>query len=126
MSVNKVIPTEITLHKQKRVLEICFDDGAHFELPCEYLRVHSPSAEVRGHGVGQETLQTGKEQVNINEIQPVGRYAVKLCFDDGHDSGIYSWETLYDLGSHYDDYWQSYLNKLQQAGFGRHEAEQQI
>lgn len=120
--MNKVIPAEITLHKQKRTLEIRFDDDAHFELPCEYLRVHSPSAEVRGHGVGQETLQTGKEQVNINEITPVGRYAVKLCFDDGHDSGIYSWETLYDLGSHYDNYWQAYLNKLQQAGHERHQA----
>ena len=123
--MSKINPTEITLHQKRRVLNISFEDGARFELPCEYLRVHSPSAEVRGHGVGQETLQTGKEQVNIDEIKPVGRYAVKLCFDDGHDSGIYSWETLYDLGSHYENYWQDYLNKLQQAGYARQETNEQ-
>ena len=91
------IPTEIKLHKQSRVLEVAFDDGKRFELPCEYLRVYSPSAEVRGHGPGQETLQVGKKDVEITAIEPVGQYAVVLVFSDGHDSGIYSWDYLYDL-----------------------------
>ncbi len=80
------------------MLEVSFDDGAHFELPCEYLRVYSPSAEVKGHGAGQEVLQVGKEDVNIASIEPVGQYAVRLCFDDGHDTGLYSWKLLYALG----------------------------
>ena len=91
-------PTDIKLHQRSRILEVSFEDGAHFELPCEYLRVYSPSAEVRGHGPGQEVLQTGKEGVNIEAIEPVGSYAVVFRFDDGHDTGIYSWDTLYDLG----------------------------
>ena len=90
-------PAEIRLHQKSRVLEIHFDDGAHFDLPCEYLRVYSPSAEVRGHSPGQEVLQTGKEDVNIVAVEPVGRYAVKLVFDDGHQSGIYSWDFLREL-----------------------------
>ena len=87
-------PTEITLHQQSRVLEVAFDDGRRFELPCEYLRVYSPSAEVRGHGPGQEVLQVGKRDVGIQAVEPVGVYALKLAFTDGHDTGIYSWEYL--------------------------------
>jgi DUF971 family protein len=112
-------PTELNLHQKSRVLEIGFDDGAQFRLPCEYLRVYSPSAEVRGHGPGQEVLQIGKEQVNITDIEPVGNYAVRLRFDDGHDSGLYSWDTLYDLGRHYDEYWNDYLKRLEAAGIKR-------
>ena len=112
-------PTEITLHQQSRVLEITFDDGSRFELPCEYLRVYSPSAEVRGHGPGQEVLQAGKKEVNIREIEPVGVYAVKLAFTDGHDTGIYSWEYLYDLGVKRESNWKAYLARLAQAGKGR-------
>lgn len=97
-------PTSIVLHKQSRSLEVSFDDGQSFNLPCEFLRVYSPSAEVRGHGPGQEVLQTGKELVNIDQVEAVGAYAVRLVFDDGHDTGIYSWETLYELGSRQDDY----------------------
>ncbi len=109
-------PTEIKLHQQSRVLEIHFNDGFECNLPCEYLRVFSPSAEVRGHGPGQETLQVGKEDVNINEIIPTGNYAVKLVFDDNHDSGIYSWEYLHDLGKNYEANWQGYLERLIAAG----------
>ncbi len=112
-------PTDIKLHQKSRYLEVAFDDGRHFDMPCEYLRVFSPSAEVRGHGPGQETLQTGKENVNIVAIEPVGAYAVVLKFDDGHDTGIYSWETLYELGVNQDDYWKAYLERLQQAGYER-------
>jgi DUF971 family protein len=107
------------LHKQSRVLEISFDDGAHFNLPCEYLRVYSPSAEVRGHGPGQEVLQLGKEKVNINRIDQVGNYAVCLAFDDNHSTGIYSWELLYQLGADYRKFWQTYLDRLQAAGYQR-------
>lgn len=96
-----------------------FDTGESFQLSCEYLRVYSPSAEVRGHGPGQEVLQTGKEQVNIDAIEPVGQYAVKLVFDDGHQSGIYSWNVLYHLGRHYDTLWQEYLARLEKAGYAR-------
>ncbi|MBP7712730.1 MAG: DUF971 domain-containing protein [Gammaproteobacteria bacterium] len=116
-------PTEISLHRKSRVLEVAFDDGSHFHLPCEYLRVCSPSAEVRGHGPGQETLQVGKESVNIVEVEPVGNYAVCLRFDDGHDTGIYSWETLYDLGRNYEPYWEAYLHALKDAGHQRKAAE---
>jgi DUF971 family protein len=119
MTNTNPIPTEIKLLQKKHVLEVTFDDGKHFALPCEYLRVYSPSAEVRGHGVGQETLQTGKENVNIIGIDPVGQYAVKLIFDDGHSTGLYSWETLYDLGVRYEKYWQEYLDKLAAAGKAR-------
>ena len=112
-------PTNIVLHKQSRALEVSFDNGEQFHLPCEFLRVYSPSAEVRGHGPGQEVLQTGKELVNINEVEGVGAYAVRLHFDDGHDTGIYSWETLYELGSKQDEYWRLYLGALEKAGFQR-------
>ena len=109
-------PTDIKLHQISKVLELSFDDGQIFELPCEYLRVFSPSAEVRGHGPGQEVLQYGKEDVNIKAIEPVGNYAVKLVFDDGHDSGLYSWECLHELGVNYTHNWQVYLQRLQDAG----------
>ena len=112
-------PTKILLHKASRVLEIDFDDGSHFDLSCEYLRVFSPSAEVRGHGPGQEVLQHGKENVGIDQVEPQGAYAVRLHFDDGHHTGIYSWETLYELGSNFDTYWQDYLSRLSQAGLSR-------
>ncbi|MFO7593753.1 MAG: DUF971 domain-containing protein [Pseudomonadota bacterium] len=117
--MNKHIPTEITLHKNKRTLEIAFDDGQRFELPCEYLRVYSPSAEVQGHGPGQEVLQVGKEDVNIERIEQVGTYAIQPSFDDGHESGIYSWDTLYDLGVNYEKNWQNYLERLKEAGHER-------
>ena len=116
---NKHIPTEITLHKLQRSLEIAFDDGARFDLPCEYLRVNSPSAEVQGHGPGQEVLQIGKEDVNIEKIEQVGTYAIQPSFDDGHESGIYAWDTLYNLGVNYEEYWQDYLNRLEAAGHQR-------
>ena len=112
-------PTEITLHKQSRVLDIAFDDGSRFELPCEYLRVYSPSAEVRGHGPGQEVLQTGKKEVGIEAIEPVGVYALKLVFSDGHDTGIYSWEYLHELGAKRESNWRTYLACLAQAGKSR-------
>lgn len=113
------IPTRITLLQKRRVLEVVFDDGAYFELPCEYLRVYSPSAEVRGHGGSGAVLQVGKEKVNITGVRPVGRYAVKLVFDDGHDSGLYSWSYLYELGTKYQDYWSDYLSRLSAAGHAR-------
>lgn len=112
-------PTEITLHKQSRVLDVAFDDGARFALPCEYLRVFSPSAEVRGHGPGQEVLQVGKKEVGIEAIEPVGVYAVKLVFSDGHDTGIYSWEYLHELGVKRESNWNTYLARLAQAGKSR-------
>jgi DUF971 family protein len=112
-------PVEINLHQASRVLDISFDDGRSFSMPCEYLRVFSPSAEVRGHGPGQEVLQVGKRDVNISAIEPVGMYAVKFVFTDGHDTGIYSWEYLYDLGIRYDANWQSYLTRLERAGKSR-------
>ena len=112
-------PVEIHLHQQSKVLDVSFDDGARFTMSCEYLRVFSPSAEVRGHGPGQEVLQVGKRDVNISAIEPVGVYAVKLVFTDGHDTGIYSWEYLYDLGARHDNNWKSYLARLQQAGASR-------
>jgi DUF971 family protein len=119
MSESTIKPTDIKLHQKSRVLEITFEDGNRFELPCEYLRCFSPSAEVRGHGPGQETLQVGKEKVNIKSIEPVGNYAVLLRFDDGHQTGIFSWQTLYDLGSNKEKYWQDYLEKLTAAGHKR-------
>ena len=114
MAAKQPIPTQITLHQQSRSLEVAFDDGRSFELPCEYLRVFSPSAEVRGHGPGQEVLQTGKREVNISAIDAVGAYAVKFVFTDGHDTGIYSWDYLYDLGAKKDSNWKSYLARLEQ------------
>jgi len=113
------IPTEITLHKKSRMLELKFEDGSHFQLPAEYLRVWSPSAEVRGHGPGQETLQTGKRNVEITGLDAVGNYAVKPTFSDGHDSGIYSWDVLYHLGSNHDALWADYLGRLEKAGASR-------
>lgn len=112
-------PTDIQLHRHTRRIEIHFDDGARFELPAEYLRVYSPSAEVRGHGPGEAVLVTGKESVGINNVEPVGQYAVRLVFDDGHSSGLYSWDLLYDLGVNYQSYWQQYLQALEQAGHRR-------
>jgi DUF971 family protein len=112
-------PLELNLHQQSRLLDISFDDGSRFTLPCEYLRVFSPSAEVRGHGPGQEVLQVGKRDVNIGAIEPVGMYAVKFVFTDGHDTGIYSWEYLHDLGVKQDTNWKSYLARLAQAGKSR-------
>jgi len=109
-------PTEIKLHQKSRVLELAFDDGFTCNLPCEYLRVHSPSAEVQGHGPGQEKLQVGKESVGIDQLTPAGNYALKIHFDDGHDTGIFTWEYLYGLGKHYDENWQRYLDRLSAAG----------
>ncbi len=114
-------PTEISLHKKSRILEIAFEDGERFNLPAEYLRVNSPSAEVQGHGPGQGVLQLGKEDVNIDNLVSVGNYAIQLFFDDNHNTGIYSWDTLYDLGKHQDQYWQEYLDKLAKAGHKRRE-----
>jgi DUF971 family protein len=112
-------PTDIKLHQQSRVMEIAFDDGVRFELPYEYLRVYSPSAEVRGHGPGQEVLQVGKKNVGISEIEAVGRYAVRPTFTDGHNSGIYSWDYLRSLGEEQDRLWQQYLDRLGAAGQSR-------
>ncbi len=119
MPENKPQPVSIKLHKQSRYLELDYEDGSHFELPCEYLRVFSPSADVKGHGPGQEVLQTGKEQVNINNVEPVGNYAVKLVFDDGHNTGLYTWTYLYELGSDQEANWAEYLDRLKQAGHER-------
>ena len=105
-------PTEIKLHQKSRELEISFDNARSFRFSCEYLRVFSPSAEVRGHGPGQETLQTGKRDVTIERIEPVGTYAIRPVFSDGHDSGLYSWDLIYNLGKHHDELWQEYLKKV--------------
>lgn len=112
-------PVEIKLHQKSHVLELHFDDGFECNLTCEYLRVHSPSAEVQGHGPGQEVLQFGKEDVNIEQLTPQGNYALKLHFDDGHDTGLYTWETLYALGKNYEENWKDYLERLAAAGKSR-------
>ena len=112
-------PTEIKLHQTSRILEIAYADGRTFSLPCEFLRVYSPSAEVRGHGPGQEVLQAGKKEVAITRIEPVGTYAVQLCFSDGHDTGIYSWDLLYDYGLRQEQMWEHYLQRLADAGASR-------
>jgi DUF971 family protein len=112
-------PTDIVLHTASRVLEITFDDGAHFRLPFEFLRVYSPSADVRGHGPGQETLQEGKRDVSIDTLEPVGHYAIKPTFSDGHDSGIYAWDYLYELGVQQEQLWGQYLQRLEAAGASR-------
>ena len=117
--IEEKIPTGITLHQKSRVLEIAFSDGRTFKLPYEFLRVYSPSAEVRGHGPGQEVLQTGKRSVEIRSIEPVGSYAIQPAFSDGHSTGIYSWEYLYELGETQDELWQQYLQKLKAAGASR-------
>jgi DUF971 family protein len=115
-------PTEIRLQKKSRQIVIAFDDGNRFELSFEFLRVNSPSAEVKGHGPGQEVLQTGKEHVQVTAIEPVGHYAVRLVFDDGHDTGLYTWKYLYDLGAERDSKWQAYLDRLKAAGYARRPA----
>ncbi|NKB62487.1 MAG: DUF971 domain-containing protein [Gammaproteobacteria bacterium] len=117
--MSKHTPTEINLNRRMRVLTVSFDDGSSFDMTCEYLRVHSPSAEVQGHGPGQEVLQVGKESVNIDTIEPVGNYAIKPGFDDGHNSGIFSWDTLYALGVNQKENWDQYLSRLKDAGHVR-------
>ena len=112
-------PTALTLHQASRALEISFDDGANFRLPFEFLRVYSPSADVQGHGPGQEVLQTGKREVGITAIDAVGHYAVQPSFSDGHNTGIFSWDYLYRLGSEMDQRWQRYLQRLEEAGANR-------
>jgi DUF971 family protein len=112
-------PTEIKLHQKSRLLEVAFGDGKAFRLPCEFLRVYSPSAEVRGHGPGQEVLQTGKRDVEITKVEPVGHYAIQLTFSDGHDTGIYSWDLLYDYGLNQEEMWQHYLARMKEAGASR-------
>jgi len=112
-------PTNINLHQKSRVLEVEYEDGSVHKLPCEYLRVYSPSAEVTGHGPGQEILQLNKEEVNIEAIEPQGNYALKFVFDDKHDTGIYTWEYLYELGDSYEEKWQDYLERLKAAGHER-------
>jgi len=111
------IPTALTLHKTSRALEISFDDLGSVSLSCEFLRVYSPSAEVRGHGQGQEVLQTGMRTIEISAIEPVGNYAIRPVFSDGHDSGIYSWDFLHSLCSEHEQLWQTYLKRLEAAGF---------
>src|SRR5260221_9585283 len=113
------VPTEIKLHQKSRVMEIAFDDGKTFRLPYEFLRVYSPSAEVRGHGPGQEVLQIGKQAVEISKIEAVGSYAVQPQFSDGHGTGIYSWDYLYELGENHNKLWNKYLEKLKAAGASR-------
>jgi len=112
-------PTEITYSREQRTLSVAFDTGEEFRMSAEYLRVYSPSAEVRGHGPGQEVLQTGKEDAAIDSIEPVGNYAVRLCFADGHSSGLYSFAELYRLGRHRDELWRAYLETLEAAGVQR-------
>jgi len=112
-------PESLTLHGQTKVLEIGFSDGAQFRIPFELMRVYSPSAEVQGHGPGQEVLQTGKREVGIAEIEPVGNYAVKPTFTDGHESGLFTWEYLYFLGDQQDALWKQYEDRLQAAGMSR-------
>ena len=119
MDSNTSHPREIKLHQKSRVLEISFADGKTFRLPCEFLRVYSPSAEVRGNGPGQEVLQTGKKDVDITNIEPVGRYAIQPTFSDGHSTGIYSWDLLYNDGLHQDEMWREYLGRLEAAGASR-------
>jgi DUF971 family protein len=114
-----VAPTEIKLHQRSRVLEIAFADGKSFRLSCEFLRVYSPSAEVRGHGPGQEVLQTGKRDVEIKHVEPVGQYAVQLHFSDGHATGIYSWDLLYDYGVNQEEMLRRYLKRVEEAGASR-------
>ncbi|MDH4072924.1 MAG: DUF971 domain-containing protein [Gammaproteobacteria bacterium] len=112
-------PTDIKIRTKSRILEISFNDGSHFELPFEYLRVMSPSAEVRGHGPGQEVLQKGKEDISVRGVEPMGHYALRILFDDGHDTGLYTWNYLYELGADYDRRWRDYLDRLSAAGYAR-------
>ena len=112
-------PNEIKLHQKSRLMEISFADGEVFKFPYEFLRVHSPSAEVRGHSPGQEILQTGKQDVMINHIEPVGSYAIQLDFSDGHNTGLYSWDLLYNYGINQDKMWLHYLDRMDEAGASR-------
>lgn len=114
-------PTNINLHQKSRILEIEYEDGVVYRLPCEYLRVYSPSAEVTGHGPGQEVLQLNKEEVTIDAIEAQGNYALKLIFDDKHDTGLYTWDYLAELGQNYEEKWQDYLDRLKAAGHERRE-----
>jgi len=119
MATDTPRPTEIKLHQKSRILEISFADGKTFQLPCEFLRVYSPSAEVRGHGPGQEVLQVGKKEIEITNIEPVGTYAIQPTFSDGHSTGIYSWDVLYDFGLRQQEMWRHYLERLEEAGASR-------
>ena len=119
LSPDTPIPTEITLHQQTRRIELAFDNGERYELTHEFLRVFTPSAEARGHGPGQEVLQVGKRDVEIVGIEPVGNYAIKPAFSDGHDSGLYSWDMLYNLGKHHDQLWAEYLEQIEKQGLSR-------
>jgi len=114
-----ITPTAIRLRKKSRLLSVQFGDDVEYRLPFEYLRVYSPSAEVQGHGPGQEVLQTGKENVLVTAIEPIGHYAVRLIFDDGHDSGLYTWQYLFELGRNATSNWQAYLDRLAAAGYAR-------
>jgi DUF971 family protein len=119
--MNECQAIEIKLRRRSRVIEVSFSDGQRFELPFEYLRVHSPSAEVRGHGAGEGVLVVGKQQVQVSAIEPVGQYAVRLIFDDGHDSGLYTWKYLHELGVQQSSNWHTYLARIAQAGHARSE-----
>ena len=119
LTTDSPVPTEILLHQQSRRLEVAFSDGARFELSFEFLRVNSPSAEVRGHGPGQEVLQTGKRNVEIREVEPVGNYGLQPVFSDGHSTGIFSWDYLYEIGQRRDVLWDEYLQRLEAAGASR-------
>lgn len=125
ISNTKIYPTEIKLHQASKLLEIKFNNHTECMLSCEFLRVHSPSAEVKGHGPGQEILQTHKEYVSIDNIEPVGQYAIKLSFSDGHNTGIYSWDYLYELAVTYDVLWEEYIRKLSMAGIERAKIDEQ-
>lgn len=113
------IPSEIKLHQKSRRLELGYESGETFQMDFEFLRVYTPSAEARGHGPGQETLQTGKRNIDVDRIEPVGNYALRLVFSDGHDSGLYSWDLLYNLGVHHDELWQDYLKQIEVQGLSR-------
>lgn len=119
MAPDTPIPTDIRLHKKSRMLELSYENGERYELSCEYLRVFTPSAEARGHGPGQEVLQTGKRAVDIERIEPVGTYALRFVFSDGHDSGLYSWDLLHNLARHHDELWAQYLAQLEAQGLSR-------
>jgi DUF971 family protein len=119
LSTDTPRPTEIKLRQQSRLLEVSFADGKTFQFSFEFLRVHSPSAEVRGHGPEQEILQTGKQEVIIDHVDPVGNYAIQLNFSDGHNTGLYSWDLLYEYGVHQKDMWQHYLQRIDEAGMSR-------
>lgn len=119
MEKDTPIPSEIKLHKKSRILELVYPQGEKFELDFEFLRVYTPSAEARGHGPGQEVLQTGKRLIDIDDLQPVGTYALRPVFSDGHDSGLYSWDLLYNFGQHREELWQEYLNQIEKQGLSR-------